>query len=57
MERALLEIGDTARPFLRKVRDGETNYLSLKEFREELDRGTMELPMFDAAGCGCFTDE
>jgi len=57
MERAMSEIGDTARPFLRRVRHGETQYITLREFREELDSGTMELPMFDAAGCGCFTDE
>lgn len=57
MERAIKSIGPTARPFLRKVRNGETQYITLKEFREELDRGTMELPMFDSSGCGCFTDE
>jgi ribosomal protein L44E len=57
MERALSEIGGTARPFLRRVRQGDTQYITLKEFREELDQETMELPMFDASGCGCFTDE
>ena len=57
MERVMAEIGPTARPFLRKVAGGITNYITLKEFREDLDAGTMELPMFDSAGCGCFTDE
>ena len=53
----MAEIGPTARPFLRKVKDGVTHYITLKEFREELDRGSMELPMFDESGCGCFTDD
>lgn len=57
MERALAEIGNTARPFLRKVNKGETEYLSLRNFRHQLEAGTAELPMFDATGCGCFTDE
>lgn len=57
MERAMVEIGDTARPFLRQDHRGVTHYISLREFREQLEAGTAELPMFDAAGCGCFTDE
>jgi len=57
MERALTEIGSTARPFLRQVTDGETEYLTLKTFRQRLESGTAELPMFDVAGCGCFTDD
>jgi hypothetical protein len=57
MNRAMSAIGDTARPFLRKVTNGETQYLTLTDFRERLEAQTMELPMFDASGCGCFTDE
>jgi hypothetical protein len=57
MERAMAEIGPTAKPFLRMVSGGETEYVTLVGFREHLDRGTAELPMFDAEGCGCFTDD
>ena len=57
MERVMSEIGDTAKPFLRVTVMGELKYLTLKEYREQLEAGTMELPMFDAEGCGCFTDE
>lgn len=57
MERAMSEIGPTAKPFLRKVRNGATEYLTLKQLREHFESGTAELPMFDASGCGCFTDE
>ena len=57
MQRAMGAIGETARPFLRKVNKGETQYITLLEFREELDAGTAELPMFTEAGCACFIDE
>lgn len=57
MERAMAEIGESAKPFLRVTLEGELKYLSLREFRKHIERGTMELPMFDASGCGCFTDE
>lgn len=57
MERAMSAIGDTAKPFLRQVYDGELQYLTLRDFREELEKKTLELPMFDDEGCGCFIDE
>lgn len=57
MQRAMDAIGPTAKPFLRKVWDGEIQYLTLRDFREELEQGTAELPMFDESGCGCFTDD
>ena len=57
MERVMGEIGPTAKPFLRKSDRGDTQYITLRDFRKELDSGTAELPMFDSAGCGCFTDE
>lgn len=56
MERAMKAIGPSAKPFLRQTQDGDTQYLTLRDFREELESGTAELPMFDAEGCGCFTD-
>jgi len=57
MERALAEIGESAKPFLRQTIGGELQYLTLRDFRLQLEAGTAELPMFDSAGCGCFTDE
>jgi len=57
MERAMAAIGPTARPFLRMTDNGKLIYVTLKEFRERLEAGTAELPMFDEPGCGCFTDE
>lgn len=56
MERAFSVIGKSARPFLRQRQGGVTRYLSLREFREQLEAGTAELPMFGVGGCGCFTD-
>ena len=57
MERVMQEIGPTAKPFLRQSYQGETQYLTLKDFRKGVEEKTMELPMFDDAGCGCFTDD
>ena len=57
MNEVMSDIGPTAKPFLRKVNNGDTEYLTLTEFREHLERGSMELPMFDNSGCGCFTDD
>lgn len=56
MEDAMSKIGETARPFLRQMKNGELKYITLREFREQLDAGTAELPMFDSSGCGCFSD-
>jgi hypothetical protein len=50
-------IGPTAKPFLKMQRGGEKEYLTLKQFREHIEQGAPELPMFDEPGCGCFTDE
>jgi hypothetical protein len=57
MDEAMVAIGPTAKPFLRQTQDGEVNYLTLKDFRKQLEAGTMELPMFDAEGCGCFSED
>jgi hypothetical protein len=57
MNRAMGAIGSTAKPFLRQVRGGVTSYITLAELREQFERGTAELPMFDVGGCGCFTDD
>lgn len=57
MERAMEEIGPTAKPFLRKMKNGKTNYITLAEFREGLDDGTVQPPKFSESGCACFIDE
>ena len=53
----MANIGNSAKPFLRKNENGKTRYLTLKQFRREIEAGTAELPMWDEGGCGCFTDE
>ena len=55
MDETMRAIGPTARPFLRDNVGGETTYQTLAEFADDLDQGA-ELPLFDHAGCGCFTD-
>jgi hypothetical protein len=55
MERAMSAIGPTAKPFLRKSYRGDIQYLTLRDFREELEAGSAELPMFEDGGaCDCF---
>lgn len=57
MDWAMGQIGDTAKPFLRKTVAGEINYITLNEFRDMVQEGEIEVPEFDAEGCGCFIDE
>lgn len=57
MDDAMQIIGSTAKPFLRITLAGDLKYVTLKEFRELLETNRAELPMFDAEGCGCFTDD
>jgi hypothetical protein len=57
MERAMAAIGPTAKPFLRMTVDGKLTYVTLKQFRNHIEAGSAELPMFDEPGCGCFTDD
>lgn len=56
MEKTMASIGETARPFLRKVVDGKTTYLTLREFREKYESGEIKVSPYDHGGCGCFTD-
>jgi hypothetical protein len=53
MQRAMQDIGPTARPFLRRKNDGETEYLTLKEFRELREKGG-QVDAYSPEGCGCF---
>lgn len=57
MERVIAAVGPTARPFLRDRRGGKTRYLTLKQFREEYQAGTLEVDPYDFGGCACFVDE
>ena len=57
MERVMKEIGPTARPFLRKKEAGVQTYLTLKDYGNLIDAKNIDVPEFDAEGCGCFTDE
>lgn len=56
MDRAMAQIGKTAKPFLRVTIDGELKYLTLKEYRERVEAGDIQQPLFSNHGCGCFTD-
>lgn len=42
-------------PFLKRTRDKQIQYLSLKEFREEVEAGE-KVDLLDVGGCGCFGD-
>jgi hypothetical protein len=42
-------------PFLRQTVRGKTKYLSLKEFREQVEM-QVEFDWDDIGGCGCFGD-
>lgn len=47
----------TPKPFLKMQRSGETVYMTLKEFREQvLEPGGSQCDLFDWGGCGCFID-
>lgn len=56
-EWAMLQIGSTAKPFLRKVVDGVTHYLTMRQFREMYQAGTIKVDPYDFGGCACFVDE
>jgi hypothetical protein len=53
-EQLMLDV-PTVRPFLRIVRNKVTHYLTLKQYREHLQRGG-EFDPFEYGGCGCFSD-
>ena len=43
--------------FIRVTRDGETEYLHMREFRERIEAGTLIPANYEMSGCGCFTDD
>ncbi|MBK3745686.1 phosphoadenosine phosphosulfate reductase family protein [Paraburkholderia aspalathi] len=51
----LFEQVPNARPFLRIIRNKQAYYLSLRQFREHLERGG-EFDPSEHGGCGCFSD-
>lgn len=43
--------------FIRVRRNGETEYLHMKEFRERVQSGELIPANYEMGGCGCFTDD
>jgi len=43
--------------FIRVTRNGETEYLHMKEFRERVESGELVPARYEMGGCGCFTDD
>ena len=56
-EIAFNEIGESARPFLRKNIKGKTHYLRLSEFRAMIASGEITVDEYEFGGCACFVDE
>lgn len=55
-ERELHEYLGKRTPMIRMVRNGETRYLTLQEFREHVE-SKRQIDLFDWGGCGCFIDD
>lgn len=45
------------KPFLRKMENGKTRYITMTEFREDYEAKNINIDIFDLGGCGCFTSE
>ena len=56
-EIAYREIGESARPFLRKNINGVTTYMKLSEFRDKVQSGEIDVDPYEFGGCACFVDE
>lgn len=54
MNATMARIGPTARPFLRQMVEGKTEYLTLTDFRKRVEAGTITIDPFTYGGCGCF---
>ncbi len=57
MEDTMAAIGPTARPFIRVTRDRKIDYLTMKEFRERVEDGSLKPDLYEMGGCGCFVDD
>ena len=55
--KAYAAIGKTARPFIQVQRDKVKRYLTLRQFREEIEAGTLTPKEYEWGGCACFIDE
>ena len=55
-ELSMAWIGETAKPFIRATLYGEKVYLTMKQFREWLEDGTLTVDPYEFGGCGCFVD-
>lgn len=56
-EWARKEIGETAGGFIRVQRQGVTEYLHMKDFRERVQSGVLVPANYEMGGCGCFVDD
>ncbi len=56
-EIAYNEIGQTAKPFLRKTINGKLRYMRLSEFRDLIQNNEIEVNDYEFGGCACFVDE
>lgn len=50
-------IGETAGGFIRVQREGEIEYLHMKDFRERVQSGELIPARYEMGGCGCFVDD
>lgn len=55
-QRAIAAIGPTARPFLRYSENYKTEYITLREFRQLVEKGLFKPKLYEASGCACFVD-
>lgn len=56
MEADVYASNPKARPFLKIVRNGVTEYITLAQFRERAEAG-WQPDLFDHGGCGCFVQD
>lgn len=54
--KAMQRIGPTAKPFIRVIRAGVTEYLTMHEFRIRVERLELVPNTYEFGGCGCFVD-
>jgi hypothetical protein len=54
---AMASIGPTARPFLTIERNKAKEYLTMGEFRQRVEAGSLTPKLYEMGGCGCFVDD
>lgn len=55
-QQELMALVPNVRPFLRITVNKELRYLTLREFREMLTAGYIQVDKYDVGGCGCFSE-